>query len=143
MEGKTRMTGYESAVGTEHCEALGTLSVTNMGVHQVPLKEPYIPRGQHEPRDVYSAHLVLLSGLTTGLILMATQAGNDPNRSAELAPTVAQQDPDIIRAQKAAFSGHRLGNSIHRKWNTKGSGTEGSSVAAGEGRGAGKQLPLG
>lgn len=118
-----------------HCEALGTLSVTNMEAHQVPLKEPYVPRGQHGPRDVHSGPLALLSGLTTGLILMAPEAGNYPNRSAELAPTVAQQDPGIIHTQKAALSGHRLGNFIHRKWNSKSSGTEGSLVAAREGRG--------
>lgn len=114
-----------------------------MEAHQVPLKEPYIPRGQPGPRDVHSGPLVLLSGLRSGLILMPPQAGNYPDGSTELAPTVAQRDPDIIHAQKAALNGHRLGNFIHRKWNGKGSGTEGSLVAASEGRGAGKQLPLG
>lgn len=57
----------------------------------------------------------------------------------------AQRDlADIIHAQKVALNSHRLGNFIHRKWNSKGSGTEGSgSVGTREGRGSGKQLPLG
>ena len=125
MEGKTRIAGYESAMGTEHCKGLG----------HIISDQQESTSGQHETRDVHSGHLVLLSGLRTGLILKAPQVGNDPNRSAELAPTVALRDPDIIRAQKAALNGHRLGNSIHRKWNSNGSGTESSSVAAREGRG--------
>lgn len=84
-----------------------------------------------------------LSGLRTGLILMVPAAGIYPKRNTELAPTVAQGDPDIIHAQKAAPKGHRQGNFIHRKRNSRGSGTEGSSVGAREERGAGKQLPLG
>ena len=56
---------------------------------------------------------------------------------------MAQRDPDIFHVQIAALSGHRLGNFIHRKGNSKGSGSEGSSVDAREERGAGKRLPLG
>lgn len=38
-------------MGTGHCGALGTLSVTDMGAHQVPLRE-------QRPRDVRSGPLV-------------------------------------------------------------------------------------
>lgn len=73
---------------------------------------------------------------------MVPEAEIYPKRRAELAPTVAWIDPDIFHVQKAALGGHRLGNFIHRKWNSKGSGSEGSSVGAREERRAGKQLPL-
>lgn len=47
LEGKTRLAGSESAMGTGHYGALDTLSVTDRGAHQVPLRE-------QRPRDVRS-----------------------------------------------------------------------------------------
>lgn len=129
------------ALGT-HCEALGTLSVTNMEAHQVPLKEPYVPRGQHGPRDVHSGPLALLSGLTTGLILMASEAGNYPNRSAELAPTAAQRDHHHPRSESST-QWPQTGELYSQEMEQQRLRDRGQLSGCQGGEGGGKQLPLG